>query len=140
LQILQEEPTPVSGNGYSRSQRLLHARDFGRVFEQAEYRVSSRNFLILGRPNLTGSSRLGLIVSKKKVGNAVKRNRVKRLCREVFRNRTDGPDCLDIVIVARVGLNDMDNQTLVRQLNRSFDQLVQKHSENQLQKGATGQT
>jgi ribonuclease P protein component len=139
LQSLQEEQAQVSGNGYSRSQRLLHARDFGRVFEQADYRISSRNFLILGRPNLTGASRLGLIVSKKKAGNAVKRNRVKRLCREVFRNRKDNPDSLDIVIVARVGLNDIDNQTLVRQLNRSFDQLVQKHSEDKLQKGTTGQ-
>jgi ribonuclease P protein component len=140
LQSEQECRTQVSDNGYPRSRRLLQAREFGCVFEQAEYRVSSRNFLVLGRLNLAGCSRLGLIISKKKVGNAVKRNRVKRLCREVFRTRPGTPESMDIVIVARVGLNEIDNQTLVRQLGKSFDQLVQKHSENQLQKGATGQT
>jgi ribonuclease P protein component len=122
-----------------RDQRLLHARDFGRVFEQTELRVSARNFLFLGRINATGCARLGLVVSKKKVGNAVRRNRVKRLCREVFRARAKNLASIDIVIVARVGLNELDNQTLIRLLNKSFDQLTQQHSENAVKKGSTGQ-
>jgi ribonuclease P protein component len=132
----QEVHAEVTGNGYARIQRLLHARDFSCVFEQAEYRVSSRNFLLLGRLNETGCSRLGLIVSRKKVGKAVKRNRVKRLSREVFRTWSGNRSCLDIVIVARAGLNEIDNQTLLRLLGKSFDQLLQKYSEKELKKAA----
>ncbi len=44
---------------------------------------------------------MGLVVSRK-VGNAVVRNRVKRLCRECFRREVVKlPDGIDLVIIAR---------------------------------------
>ncbi len=50
----------------------------------------------------TGYGRLGLVVSKK-VGNAVVRNRVKRLVRECFRVRKADLAGIDVVAVARPG-------------------------------------
>lgn len=50
-----------------------------------------------------GCSRLGIVVTKK-VGNAVQRNRIKRVCRECFRTWPDlVPDGIDLVIIARSG-------------------------------------
>jgi ribonuclease P protein component len=52
--------------------------------------------------------RLGITVSRR-VGNAVHRNRVKRLVREVFRReRALFPEGCDVVVVARSGADALD--------------------------------
>ena len=59
------------------------------------------NFIIYGRKRRRRTARVGITVSKK-VGNAVVRNRVKRLVRETFRVAKDVlPADLDFVLVAR---------------------------------------
>jgi ribonuclease P protein component len=50
-----------------------------------------------------GPARLGIVVTKK-IGNAVARNRVKRVCRECFRLWPEWlPNGVDLVVVARFG-------------------------------------
>ncbi len=57
--------------------------------------------VVYGVPNDLGYMRLGLSVSRR-AGNAVKRNRVKRLLREAFRlQRHDWPSGYDLVVVVR---------------------------------------
>ena len=47
--------------------------------------------------------RLGVVVTRK-IGNAVQRNRIKRLCRECFRTMPDFlPPGVDLVVIARHG-------------------------------------
>lgn len=54
-----------------------------------------------------GPPRIGITVTRK-VGNAVQRNRVKRVVREVFRrNRERFPRGCDIVWIARDGAPDL---------------------------------
>jgi ribonuclease P protein component len=45
---------------------------------------------------------MGLIVSKR-IGNSPTRNRVKRMCREVFRTEHDFAAGFDVVVIARQG-------------------------------------
>jgi ribonuclease P protein component len=58
--------------------------------------------------NGQGTTRLGITVSKR-VGNSVRRNRVKRLVREFFRLHKDSfPQGCDIVIAARKDADGLD--------------------------------
>lgn len=58
-------------------------RDFSYLFKKGES-VVTYGFVCYIRPRRAGKNRLG-IVTGKKVGNAVKRNRARRIIREAFR-------------------------------------------------------
>ncbi len=83
--------------------RLRKRFEFRRVSDQGR-RVHTRSFLVLiARRTLDEPSRLGITVTKQ-VGNAVRRNRLKRLVREVFRqNRSLFPLEADVVVIAKRG-------------------------------------
>jgi ribonuclease P protein component len=68
-------------------------------------RVYTASFVLMVRAaeDREAPTRLGLTVSQK-VGNAVRRNRVKRLMREVFRReRALFPRGADLVVIAKAG-------------------------------------
>jgi ribonuclease P protein component len=82
--------------------RLRKRFEFGRARDQGR-RVHTQSFVLLIRQNELQRPRLGLTVSHK-VGNAVRRNRVKRLVREVFRqHRALFPAASDVVVIAKSG-------------------------------------
>jgi len=111
---------------YPREARLLTGSDFKRVFDKAIYKVSDQNLLILARPSLTEQPRLGFVISKKNVRHAVNRNRVKRIIRESFRlNRQNLPAC-DLVILARKGVDQLDNEAIHRLISKSWSRLIKK--------------
>lgn len=88
----------ISG-GLSRHDRIRSSSDFSRVFQRG-LATTSGPYRIHICSSRTPHTRLGLAVSKR-VGNAVRRNRIKRMLREAFRasrHRWDGP--LDVVAVA----------------------------------------
>ncbi len=71
------------GNTFSANSRLLKSSQFQEVRKRGR-RTFSKNFIIYTLPNGLGLNRLGITASAR-VGNSVKRNRVKRLLREFFR-------------------------------------------------------
>ncbi len=107
--------------------RLLGTGDFGAVFEGARFKAGSPQLLLLGASTDREHARLGLVISKKHVGGAVARNRVKRLCREAFRHRAAMLPCMDIVVVARPGLAALDNASLGLLLQQLLDNLAAQH-------------
>lgn len=67
-------------------------------------KIYCKHFLIIVRPSKSGDSRLGVVVTRKLDKRAVRRNRLKRQLREIFRlNRSNLRSPLDIVIIARRG-------------------------------------
>lgn len=84
----------------SSSDRVRKRADFLRI-QSSGRKLASANFLTFVLRSPLPHPRLGVTVSKK-VGNAVTRNRVKRLLRESFRLQKGAfPGGLDVVFVAR---------------------------------------
>ena len=81
---------------FSDGMRMKSSRDFDEVYAR-KFRAGDKHLLVFAAPNDREISRLGLSVSKKH-GNAVKRNRLKRLMREAFRlSQRDLPAGLDLI-------------------------------------------
>lgn len=113
----------MSSQGYPRQLRLLTAGDYRRVFETAAYKVHGKGLMALASPNALGHPRLGLIFSKKNVRRAVDRNRLKRLVRDSIRLRQHQLPAVDIVVLARRGVHELDNATVHRQLHGMWRRL-----------------
>lgn len=109
--------------GFPRCLRLLNAGDFSHVFEQADLKVHGKGMMALARMSTRGHPRFGLVVSKKNVKRAVDRVRFKRLVRESARLRQHHLPSVDIVILAKRGVQDIDNETLNRQLHGMWKRL-----------------
>ena len=78
-------------------QKLKKNEEFRSVFK-AGIRKERKYFYLYRAPKKQDKSRIGIIV-KKEIGNAVQRNRIKRILREIFRKRCDDLFSHDDIIV-----------------------------------------
>jgi len=104
-----------------REERLTRGRDFARVHGEGK---SWANGLLVMRaiPSGREQNRVGFSVSKR-VGNAVVRNRVKRMLREAVRSRT-WETGWDVVIIARAGTA----MSSFHEIGQAVDDLVERSS------------
>lgn len=115
---------------FTPAQRLHNKSDFDRVYKDAR-RLAGRPvadalFAVFVRVNDSSGARLGLSIAARIIGNAVRRNHLKRLIRESFRHHYHELPAVDIVINARAGARDADNATIVRSLERHWRSVIQR--------------
>lgn len=104
---------------------MLTPAQFKTVFTNP-IKASSAEITLLAVPNEMQHPRLGLTVAKRHVKRANQRNRIKRVIRNSFRlNQHDLPP-LDIVVLVRGGVLDMDNEQLRKLVEKLWRKLSRR--------------
>jgi ribonuclease P protein component len=82
------------------ARRVRRRWEFNRIHREG-VRVSTRSFTVIARVAVQGEqARLGLAVNRR-VGNAVLRNRLRRLIRETFRAQAASLPAVDLVVIVK---------------------------------------
>lgn len=84
---------------FGKEKRLLNKQSFSLVFTQNDYKFFYSHFLLLIKKNDYLAPRIGIIIPKKIVKNAVDRNLLKRKIRESFRKNQTNISKIDIVFL-----------------------------------------
>ena len=100
------QPSGNSSHRFSPERRIRRRSEFQRIFEKGQ-RVHGRFMTVLVASSQARTARLGIVASKK-LGDAVHRNRAKRVIRELFRRTVSTADRpgFDIVVIPRRELFD----------------------------------
>ena len=119
---------------FTKAERLTKNKEFERVFQEGNV-IKNNEVVFYVIPNDLLYSRLGLVVSKK-LGNAVRRNRAKRLVREAYRlNKHLLTTHVDIIAIPRhpfssnLKLADIEDgfKKLFLQINEIFPYEIYHH-------------
>lgn len=109
-----------------RPQHRLHSgADFDRLYRQGR-RAGDNFFSINALVNSEGCARLGMSVSYRSVGKAVRRNYIRRLIREVFRHALASLPPVDYVVTSRPGARHAPGADLTRSLERLLVEVTRK--------------
>ncbi len=110
------QPMLPTGRGeFPKTARLRKRLEFVTLTRSGE-KARTPNFVVITRDSDRCEARLGVTVSSK-VGNAVVRNRVKRLIRECFRRcRHEIIPHRDVLIIARKGAADLSFPEVTREI------------------------
>jgi ribonuclease P protein component len=107
--------------------RLSRSAEFERVYRHGRS-TANRHLVLYSFANAQDAARprLGVSVSRK-VGNAVERNRVKRLLREAFAHaEPDLPAGHDVVLVARPSVGELAEREGLSGIEASLTELIDK--------------
>jgi ribonuclease P protein component len=122
--VPQKQPhytEPPISHGYKRVDRVRRRYEYLHI-QRCSRKVHTAHFVFLVLAN-EERRRLGITVSKR-VSNAVGRNRIKRVVREVFRiNRHLFPDKSDVVVVARSGAEKLNYERVREEIKEASSTL-----------------
>ncbi|WP_172355912.1 ribonuclease P protein component [Lactococcus insecticola] len=98
--------------------RIKKTTDFDKIF-LARNSAANKKFVIYQVPSETNHFRVAVSVSKK-LGNAVVRNRVKRLVRHAVMAISDDLSTTDFVIVCRKGVEELSFEEVQKNLTHAL--------------------
>ena len=104
------------------TQRLHRPAEFQQVY-RAGRKFGNDFFSVAVGPSELPQARLGLSIAARTVGNAVQRNRIRRLVRESFRLQQHGIPRVDIVIGARTRAREATSEELRQGLQQLWDRI-----------------
>jgi ribonuclease P protein component len=119
----------MSSQRFGKARRVRRSGEYQRAFK-AGIRVHGRYFTFVMSPNGSSIVRLGLVASRK-LGDAVTRNRAKRLIREVFRRMASpAPAGVDVVVIPRAALLDAPFESVRDDFRGAFERGISRIAPN----------
>ena len=119
----REKKSLADNYSFTKGDRLLQRSEFQNLSRTGK-RIQSHYFTAYIRINDLAVCRLGTTVTRK-VGNAVTRNRIKRLAREYFRqNRHKLRQHWDINLIAKREIIDIPNKIVFLDLDNVFAKIA----------------
>ncbi|MGQ0384658.1 MAG: ribonuclease P protein component [Gammaproteobacteria bacterium] len=103
--------------------KLSAAADFERARRSRE-RHGDAFFIVQCAANDSDTARLGMAVGTRAVGNAVRRNRLRRLIRESFRLHRQELPAVDVFVTAKAAARAAGNAELFASLQSLWQQVV----------------
>lgn len=118
----------ADGSSFNKSERLLNSADYKRVFDDVRFKSADNHFTVLATSNIPDNARLGIIIAKKNIRRAVRRNHIKRVIRESFRHHKACLTGMDIIVLTRSGALEAPNPLLFRSLEKHWRRLTKQHA------------
>lgn len=106
-------------SSFPKDAKIRKSSDFKEVLDKGK-KLYTDSFTVICAGNSFGYSRLGLVVSKKSSKSAVKRNRIKRIAREVFRRNKDLFGSLDILVLAKKNSEALTYKKAEEEITKAF--------------------
>jgi ribonuclease P protein component len=97
----------------NKKNRLKNKRDFEDVFKKGKA-VKGSFLLIKYKKNELGLSRFGFVVSAKVAGNAVERNKIRRILSEAIRGRVKDMGSYDVIVFATGKITTAHKEEIVK--------------------------
>ena len=109
----------------SRLLRIRKASEF-KALKHAGIRIRNRHFIFNAKKNQLNHPRIGIIISKRSIPKAVRRNQVRRLIKEWFRINQHHLPLMDIVVIVAQASREQQAKVLQECLE-NLSQKLTKH-------------
>jgi ribonuclease P protein component len=112
----------VIQQGFPKAERLLKRKDYLSLAGSRARKIQTQHFIVLRGEAKGLTPRIGITASRK-TGNAVARNRCKRLIREFYRLNKSLFLAAEYNIIAKPGAARLEYTVLVQELTRALQRL-----------------